>query len=496
MIKQTPSVGKVAAMVVFALTCVGVLLFLWLSFGGPVPLKPKGYEVSVDFPEATTLAEQADVRIAGVSVGKVTKKTLDKRGAATKVTLQIDQRFAPIAKDTRAILRQKTLFGETYVELAPGDPSRGKLKDGGMLARSNVEKTVELDEIFSAFDKPTKEAFRHWVQESGKSIQGRGQDLNDALGNLQGFAQDGASVLDVLDRQNRDLHDVVKNTGVVFGALNRRYGALHDVIVNSDRVFAATASRDKALAETFQIFPTFLDESKATLARLEDFSRNTHPLVNDLKPSADRLGPTVRDVSVLAPELTTLFRDRLDPLISVAKPNLPNAQRFLDGAGPLMDGLHTFLPELNPILSFVNYDQQVLTNFLSVGAAATRYQPEGKGPNGEPLYALSQFGVITPRSLGLNQTQPPTMRGNAYLAPNAYQRGASLGVPAEAWDCSNAGGEQRHPVDETNSGSAAPGCYVAGPLLFDNKYFPRLQRGNAPFVPPPQGTAGKKKATP
>ena len=74
MVKQTPSVGKVAAMLVFALTCVGVLLFLWLSFGGPVPLKPKGYEISVDFPEATTLAEEADVRIAGVSVGKVKKK--------------------------------------------------------------------------------------------------------------------------------------------------------------------------------------------------------------------------------------------------------------------------------------------------------------------------------------------------------------------------------------------------------------------------------------
>ena len=26
-------------MVVFALSCFGLLLFLWLSFGGPVPLK-------------------------------------------------------------------------------------------------------------------------------------------------------------------------------------------------------------------------------------------------------------------------------------------------------------------------------------------------------------------------------------------------------------------------------------------------------------------------
>src|SRR3712207_7084664 len=39
--------------------------FLWLSFGGPVPLKPKGYRVQIGFPEATTLATEADVRVAG-----------------------------------------------------------------------------------------------------------------------------------------------------------------------------------------------------------------------------------------------------------------------------------------------------------------------------------------------------------------------------------------------------------------------------------------------
>ena len=60
-------------MVVFALSCFGLLLFLWLSFGGPVPLKPKGYRVQIDFPEATTLATEADVRVAGVPVGKVRK---------------------------------------------------------------------------------------------------------------------------------------------------------------------------------------------------------------------------------------------------------------------------------------------------------------------------------------------------------------------------------------------------------------------------------------
>ena len=69
--KSAPSFGRIAAMVVFALSCFGLLLFLWLAFGGAVPLKPKGYRVTASFAEAAQLATEADVRISGVPVGKV-----------------------------------------------------------------------------------------------------------------------------------------------------------------------------------------------------------------------------------------------------------------------------------------------------------------------------------------------------------------------------------------------------------------------------------------
>ena len=35
MIKQTPSLGRILAMVVFTLSVFGILMFLWLAFGGP-----------------------------------------------------------------------------------------------------------------------------------------------------------------------------------------------------------------------------------------------------------------------------------------------------------------------------------------------------------------------------------------------------------------------------------------------------------------------------
>ena len=69
--KQAPSLGRILVAVGFALSCFGLMLFLWIAFGGPIPLKSKSYEITAYFPAATQLAQESDVRIGGVSVGKV-----------------------------------------------------------------------------------------------------------------------------------------------------------------------------------------------------------------------------------------------------------------------------------------------------------------------------------------------------------------------------------------------------------------------------------------
>jgi phospholipid/cholesterol/gamma-HCH transport system substrate-binding protein len=493
MIKQTPSIGRIIAMVAFTLSVFAILIFLWLAFGGSVPLQPEGYRFTVHMKEAATLAEEADVRMAGVNVGKVKTKELDAGGARTIVEVQLDEPYAPIPKDTRAILRAKTLLGETYLELTPGNRSGGMLDDGGRLANAQVEDTVELDEIFTAFDPETRQAFRDWVAELSAAIEdGRGQDLNDAFGNFEGFAVDGAKLMTVLDEQNLAVHRLVKNTGVVFGAINERRGALRELIVNSKRTFEATASRDEALAETFEIFPTFLDESKATMARLEDFSRSTHPLVNDLKGPADDLGPTVRDLGDLAPDLERLFRD-LGPLIRESRTGVPALERTLREAEPLTEALHTFFPELNPILSYMNFHQQTIAGFFTNGGAdlAADY---GTGQRGQTQIGItSDSRNFTAYKWG--EPPPDWARGNAYLQPNAYNRALYFGG-MESFNCP--GGERKYPEDALKPGQdhddkRAP-CFEAPPSLYDGRIFPYPRKGKAPLRPAPRGNAGNPPA--
>jgi virulence factor Mce-like protein len=480
-------------MVVFAMSCFALLLFFWLAFGGPVPLKPEGYRMKVNFPEATTLAQEADVRMAGVNIGRVKTKELDKGGVRTTVELEIKEEFAPVPEDTRAILRQKTLLGETYVELSQGSKEAEMLEDGGTLADARVTPTVELDEIYDAFDDSTRRAFAEWVKELTRAIKNdRGEDLNDAFGNFAGFATDGADLLEVLDEQRTAVRHLIKNTGVVFNAISERQGTLRNLIDTSNQTFEATASRDEALAEVFHIFPTFLDESKATMARLQEFSAETHPLINDFKAPADDLGPTVRDLGDLAPDLEELFRD-LPPLIEASRTGAPALTDVLEAARPFFDAAHPFFQELNPILSYLNFHQTTVAGFLANAG------PDLAGTWGTGQRVQTQVGPIDERSFELADGESPIWeRGNAYMQPNALARALPLGtIESLTCDPTQSGGEMKEPDDTGEAtGEIQPPCFVAPGSLYDGKQYNFLRKGKAPIVDAPSGLQGNAPTDP
>src|SRR3954467_4693867 len=247
--KQAPTFGRLMVMVLFALSCFGLLMFLWMSFGGSVPLHPKGYRFQVDFPEGAQLGTQADVRVAGVKVGSVQAKERSPRGNATRVTLQLDRRYAPIARDAKATLRTKTVAGETYVELTTGSKDGPFIQEGGLLDARYVRKTVDLDEILDTFDPYTRQAYRTWQRSLGQAVDRRGGDLNDALGNLPGFVDSGASRFQVPhDRRGRDLNDALGNLpgfvdsgASLFQVLDDQRGEMQGLVKNTGIVLYAVS---------------------------------------------------------------------------------------------------------------------------------------------------------------------------------------------------------------------------------------------------------------
>jgi phospholipid/cholesterol/gamma-HCH transport system substrate-binding protein len=462
---SAPTPGRLFVICAFALTCFGLLLFLWLAFGGAIPLKPEGYRVKVAFTDATTLADQADVRTAGVSIGKVVKKELAPGGNETLTTLELKNQYAPLKADARAILRQKTLLGETYVELTTGSRNAPDIPEGGRLRDGRVKQAVEFDEFLRVFDKPTRRAFQEWQASIAKAGAGRGRDLSDALGNLPVFTENAQSVVDVLNDRRSALRDLVANGGRTLQQITSNEGALSTLVQRNTELFGELSQRRDALATSIRILPTFLDESKKTLARLKTFSVDAEPLIRDLQPVLTDLQPTLVALRKLSPDLENLF-DNVDPLITAGDKGLPALSRVLRGLDPTLATTGPFLQQLNPVLQYLELNQAKISDFLAIGPATLagiRSTVPGSKSNG---HVLPQIIILGGQSLPA-LTRSKDNRGDAYLPPNARRDPFSLSLPS--FDCANAGGEK----GPTNT----PGCKVATPLPFQGRTdkYPRVR---------------------
>jgi len=504
--KQAPSIGRILVAIGFALSCFALILFLWIAFGGPIPLKPKSYQITAYFPEATQLASESDVRIGGVSVGKVKSIELapaDQRvhgQDTTQATIEIDPEFAPINSDARAILRQKTLLGETYLELTagtnPGEPvslgssgggssseteSAHAIEEGGTLGVGQTKDATQIDEIFNALDPRTRHAFQRWQASAAVAINGRSVDLNDSFGNLGPFLSDATNVLKVLRAQRTSLQGLIRDTGTVFNALSERNQELAGAIVNSNQTFGALADEDRALAETFRVLPVFQHESLLTLQRLDSFQANTRPLIQKLLPVANDISPTLRSIRELSPHLKSLFL-HLKPLIKVSRNGLPATRRFLTGLGPVLDALDPFLANMNPVIRYLGFYRTELTGFLS-GVPATASDVLSLTTNKRtcgiheipsnscipaPLHALRQIGYFSAETLAVYPERLDTNRGNGYPQPNAL-----TGYTAQThgifpnFDCKNTdyspegADPDEDPVNQQPPDPANANCFIA-----------------------------------
>jgi virulence factor Mce-like protein len=442
---SAPSLGKIFSMALFALSCVGLLIFLWVEFGGTIPFNAQGYRFEASFPYAQELATPADVRIAGVSVGKVISTSLDPQGNRTIATIQLGNQYAPIRRDATAILRTKTILGETYVELSPGQPNAPPLPDGAMLPRSHVQQAVQFDDVFNALDPTTRRAFQIWQQQLAQAVQGNDQNLNDVFGNLPTFAADASDILKVLDVQHASVVRLLQNGGTVFSAIARDPATLRNLVSTGETTFNTTAANNTALAAAFRTFPEFLTQTRLTMARLKTFSQIADPVVRELVPVAQQLSPTLNSVKQLSPPLENLFVN-LRPLISASRTGLPAIAHVLSGARPLLGALAPFLEQLNPVLTWLSTHQQLISDFISTGGSALASSPEQPGGfGGGTGHALPQLAIFGPETVSLWANRSPGNRGNTYRPPiwasdpTALSPNVDAAAPPE-WDCANAGG--------------------------------------------------------
>ncbi len=374
--KRAPTLANILVIVLFALSCFGLLLFLWESFGGPVPLKPKGYRFTIAFPRTLALAEQSDVRISGVNVGHVISLKYNKDGLA-HATIEIASKYAPIPANMHAILRQKTLLGETYVQLKPEGTDSRSLPDGGELPEAQVEPSVTLDDILSAFNPQTRQAFQVWMQSLAEGLGGRGEEINSSFAIIQPFVEDANKLVTVANSQEGALTASIHNTGVVFDALTAREGQFRGLTSNGERAFHAFAEASQAFAETWRLLPAFERNSQTALRSLDAFATNTVPLYNAIRPFEEKLTPLLEAVKPFTPPFNALLTN-LGPLAKAAKTGLPDVKKVTELTVPMLAALSPVLHNFNPFFQYASEYVPELQALFANGTAATQTHEKNK----------------------------------------------------------------------------------------------------------------------
>jgi virulence factor Mce-like protein len=487
--KRAPTLANILVIVLFALSCFGLLLFLWESFGGPVPLKPKGYRFTVAFPRTLALAEQSDVRISGVNVGHVISLKYDKDGRA-HVLIEIASKYAPIKSNMNAILRQKTLLGETYVQLKPQGGRSRVLPDGAQLPNAQVEAAVTLDDILATLDTKTRQDFQIWMQSLAEGLGGQGEEINSSFATIQPFVEDANKLVTIANSQEGALRASIHNTGVVFDALTARHGQFRGLISNGERTFHAFAESSQEFAQAFRELPAFERNSQTALRSLDSFATDTVPLYDQLRPFEEHLTPLLQAVKPFTPPFNSLLTS-LGPLTKAAKTGLPDVKKELDLTVPLLAATSPVLHNFNPFLQYASqYVPELQALFANATAASQTHEKNKNIIGGPQQHILKAMNELTPEGLAVYQQRIGTNRANAYPQPGTFAALASgLSVFSSA-ACANSAPSlsgpplgtitqsvieqliEDHVVNAPGSPSnsvAAPACNQQGPFTFNGE---------------------------
>lgn len=492
--KRAPTLANMAVIAVFVLSCFGLVVYLWESFGGPLPLKPKGYQFRITFPEVLQLAEQADVRISGVTVGHVISFTKDKQGT-TEATIQMNSAYAPVRANMHAILRLKSLVGETFLQLIPeeGGHKGPFIPDNGHLANTQVEPTVTLDQILSLFTPKVRNDFKIWQQSSAAAFEGRGEDINADFASLQPFVESSNKLVSILAQQEGALRKTIKNTGVVFSALAGRDHQLEGLITNGERTFKAAASASEAFAQTWRNLPEFERRSTIAFKELDKFAADATPFEKEFQAAERKLGPLSRTLKTFAPPFEKLLVG-LGALTKAGKNGFPAFDKSLKLIEPELANLPPVLHNFDPFLQYLGEYQEELQSFFANFTAATQahgVNADDESPGVPQLHYLRTMQIITPEGLAVYKERIGTDRGNAYPQAGAFNSLGNGGLQVFSnSNCANSAPAVGGPPNETVSKEIieqliqyhvankpeatsnevpAPACNQQGPQSFNGK---------------------------
>jgi phospholipid/cholesterol/gamma-HCH transport system substrate-binding protein len=307
------------------------------------------YEIKAEFStaQAVTPGQGQQVTISGVKVGDVAGVDLEDGHAV--VTLDIDERYAPIYRDASMLLRPRTGLKDMQVVLDPGTEAAGEVPDGGTVPESNTQPDVNPDEVLAALDSDTRRYLASAVGALGTGLHHNGGALRRLLVASEPTSEEFRRLLATLAGRRDQIAHLTHNLSEIAQIAGRHEGDIRRTIGSSSDALASLAKEDDSIRDSLTRLPGTLDAAGSAL-------RDARPLATELGPAARELTPTVRKLTgslrplrPLVREATPIVRDRLRPFVRAGVPAL----RELRPATAALGGTLTDLPSVTRRLNYI-----------------------------------------------------------------------------------------------------------------------------------------------
>jgi virulence factor Mce-like protein len=393
-------VGAVTVLVII------VAVFLAYNANNGLPFVST-YDLKARVPNADALVKGNDVRIGGVRVGTVRSVVpveLENGEFAAEVTLRLDKTAEPLPMDSTLMVRPKSALGLKFLQITPGDSSKGFKAGETIPVAAARPEPVDIDEFFDMFDEETRSSIRRNLAGFGNTLAGRGPQLNEAFGVLRSLVENGQPILRKIVEPSSNFAGFWRSLSALAATVAPVAETQATMFVALDRTFAAFARVSRPyIQETIERSPETLDVVNAALPKVRPFLRSSGRFFTALRPGVRALAET-----------SPVIADSLHAGIPVlnASPVLneqlePTAQALVDfqEAPGVMSGLDLLTDTnrlLKPSLRYIAPSQTVCNywslTFKEIANAASQGNKNGnwlqflsfappEGPNAESTFA-------------------------------------------------------------------------------------------------------------
>jgi phospholipid/cholesterol/gamma-HCH transport system substrate-binding protein len=422
-------VGAVTILVVI------VAVFLAYNANNGLPFVST-YNLKARVPNANALVKGNDIRIGGTLVGTVKSVVpvqTGNGGVAAELSLSLDKSAEPLPVDSTITIRPKSALGLKFLQITPGSSDEGFKAGETIPVKSYTPEPVDIDEFFSMFNKPTRDAIRQTQAGFGNALAGRGPQLNEAFGALRRFSETSGAPLRTLVAPSTNFGGFWRALAALSATVAPVAETQASLFVALDRTFAAFARVSRPyIQETIEKGPPTLDAVNADLPAVRPFFRNSARFFTALKPGAKALGET-SPVIAEALHAGVPVLNRSPVLNSQLQPTAEALVDFQESSG-VFNGLDLLIDTndlLKPALRFIA-PAQTTCNYGTLAFRNLVLSTSGGSKNGNWLNFIAFTPPDGPNSESGPSSGPASGGGpddKNYLHFNPYPNTAAPGQP-------------------------------------------------------------------